>query len=144
MRSGKETDVTEDQKGAQKLNNLFNKIIGKQRSAEPPFGKYSQTPLMDLIERRSEIIAKVDLPGVAKKDIVLEIQDRFLTITAECPFDEEIGHYIRRERFYQRYEGAINLPVDIDEEKASAKLSNGVLTVTLPKKEPEKRAVEID
>ena len=73
MRSGKETDVTEDQKGAQKLNNLFNKIIGKQRSAEPPFGKYSQTPLMDLIERRSEIIAKVDLPGVAKKDIVLEI-----------------------------------------------------------------------
>lgn len=142
MRSEKEADTTGNVNKSQKLNSLFSKITGKNRTSS--FGKFSQTPLMDLIERKEELVVKVDLPGVSKKDIILEIQDHYLTITAECPYDDEAGHYIRRERFYQRYEGAINLPVDIDEEKACAKLSNGVLTVILPKKGLEKNAIEID
>lgn len=127
----------------QRLNSLFNKIMRKTGKPVPTFGKYSQAPLMDLIERDEEIVLRADMPGVTKKDIVLEIQDRILTITAECENEGEIGNYIRRERFYKVYEGGIHIPVDIDEERATAKLSNGVLTVILPKKNAGKNPIEI-
>jgi Molecular chaperone (small heat shock protein) len=117
------------------MNQIFSKItsFGKN-TKENTFGEFRQTPLMDLIERKNDIVLKADLPGVTKNDVTLEVQDRLLTVRAECLSDIEEGIYIRRERFYRKYEGSVNIPVQIDEEKATAKLSNGVLTVFLPKK----------
>lgn len=116
-------------------SSILSKItsFGKQ-TKENAFGEFRQTPLMDLIERKNDIVLKADLPGVTKDDVTLEIQDRLLTVRAECLTDIEEGIYIRRERFYRKYEGSVNIPVQIDEEKATAKLANGVLTVFLPKK----------
>ena len=116
-------------------SSILSKItsFGKQ-TKENAFGEFRQTPLMDLIERKNDIVLKADLPGVTKDDVTLEIQDRLLTLRAECLTDIEEGIYIRRERFYRKYEGSVNIPVQIDEEKATAKLANGVLTVFLPKK----------
>ncbi|MDV0446749.1 hypothetical protein MsAg5_06010 [Methanosarcinaceae archaeon Ag5] len=130
-----EEEDVETEPRSQKLNQFFNKItsFGKPKE-DDSFGEFRQTPLMDLIERKDDIVVKADLPGVTKKDVVLEIQDRLLTIRAECLNEIEEGSYIRRERFYRKYEGSVNIPVQIDEEKATAKLANGVLTVTLPKK----------
>jgi Molecular chaperone (small heat shock protein) len=118
------------------VNQIFSKItsFGKNASKENTFGEFRQTPLMDLIERKNDIVLKADLPGVTKNDVTLEVQDRLLTVRAECLTDIEEGIYIRRERFYRKYEGFVNIPVQVDEEKATAKLSNGVLTVFLPKK----------
>ncbi|WNY23724.1 hypothetical protein MmiHf6_10380 [Methanimicrococcus hongohii] len=117
------------------MNNIFSKITSLGKNAkENTFGEFRQTPLMDLIERKNDIVLKADLPGVTKDDVTLEIQDRLLTVRAECLTDIEEGIYIRRERFYRKYEGSVNIPVQIDEEKATAKLANGVLTVFLPKK----------
>lgn len=117
------------------VNQIFSKLasFGKNNK-DPSFGEFRQTPLMDLIERKNDIVLKADLPGVTKDDVTLEIQDRLLTIRAECLKDMEEGTYIRRERFYRKYEGSVNIPVQIDEENATAKLSNGILTVFLPKK----------
>ena len=116
------------------VNQIFSKITSFGKNTKETFGEFRQTPLMDLIERKSDIVLKVDLPGVTKNDVTLEVQDRLLTVRAECLTDIEEGIYIRRERFYRKYEGSVNIPVQIDEEKATAKLSNGVLTVFLPKK----------
>ncbi|WNY25542.1 Hsp20/alpha crystallin family protein [Methanolapillus millepedarum] len=136
-KQSKDKDEIEDEEAeprSQKLNQFFNKITSFGKPKEDSFGEFRQTPLMDLIERKNDIVVKADLPGVTKKDVVLEIQDRLLTIRAECLNEIEEGSYIRRERFYRKYEGSVNIPVQIDEEKATAKLANGVLTVTLPKK----------
>lgn len=131
----KECDNDSEAESKSSVNQIFNKItsLGKNNK-ENAFGEFRQTPLMDLIERKNDIVLKADLPGVTKDDVVLEIQDRLLTIRAECLTDIEEGIYIRRERFYRKYEGSVNIPVQIDEEKATAKLANGVLTVFLPKK----------
>ncbi|MBZ3935353.1 Hsp20/alpha crystallin family protein [Methanimicrococcus blatticola] len=129
----KEKDEHESE--AENKSSIFSKItsFGKQ-TKENAFGEFRQTPLMDLIERKNDIVLKADLPGVTKDDVTLEIQDRLLTVRAECLTDIEEGIYVRRERFYRKYEGSVNIPVQIDEEKATAKLANGVLTVFLPKK----------
>lgn len=116
------------------IDQIFNKITSFGKGNKETFGEFRQTPLMDLIERKEDIVLKADLPGVTKRDVILEVQDRLLTIRAECLTDVEDGTYIRRERFYRKYEGSVNIPVPINEEKATAKLSNGVLTVFLPKK----------
>ncbi|WP_338097953.1 Hsp20/alpha crystallin family protein [Methanolapillus ohkumae] len=130
-----EFEEEEAEPKSQKLNQIFSKITSFGKGPkEDSFGEFRQTPLMDLIERRNDIVVKADLPGVTKKDVILEIQDRLLTIRAECLNEIEEGSYIRRERFYRKYEGSVNIPVQIDEERATAKLANGVLTVTLPKK----------
>ncbi|MCL2862762.1 MAG: Hsp20/alpha crystallin family protein [Methanimicrococcus sp.] len=124
----------EEHDGKSSVNQFFSKLTSFGKSNKENFGEFRQTPLMDLIERKHDIVLKADLPDVTKNDITLEIQDRLLTIRAECLTDIEEGIYIRRERFYRKYEGSVNIPVQIDEEKATAKLSNGVLTVFLPKK----------
>ena len=132
----KEKDEADSEsEGKSSMNQIFSKItsFGKN-TKENTFGEFRQTPLMDLIERKNDIVLKADLPGVTKNDVTLEVQDRLLTVRAECLSDIEEGIYIRRERFYRKYEGSVNIPVQIDEEKATAKLSNGVLTVFLPKK----------
>ncbi|MDL2261773.1 Hsp20/alpha crystallin family protein [Methanimicrococcus sp. OttesenSCG-928-J09] len=130
-----ESEIDSEAESKSSVNQIFNKItsLGKNNK-ENAFGEFRQTPLMDLIERKNDIVLKADLPGVTKDDVSLEIQDRLLTIRAECLKDIEEGIYIRRERFYRKYEGSVNIPVQIDEEKATAKLANGVLTVFLPKK----------
>ncbi|WNY28989.1 hypothetical protein MmiEs2_12020 [Methanimicrococcus stummii] len=136
-KQSKEKDIEQEPEsdGKSSMNQIFSKItsLGKN-TKENAFGEFRQTPLMDLIERKNDIVLKADLPGVTKDDVTLEIQDRLLTVRAECLTDIEEGIYIRRERFYRKYEGSVNIPVQIDEEKATAKLANGVLTVFLPKK----------
>ncbi|MDV0445251.1 hypothetical protein MmiAt1_08160 [Methanimicrococcus sp. At1] len=131
----KECEAEHETEAKSSVNQIFSKLtsFGKN-SKENAFGEFKQTPLMDLIERKNDIVLKADLPGVTKDDVTLEIQDRLLTVRAECLKDIEEGIYIRRERFYRKYEGSVNIPVQIDEEKATAKLANGVLTVFLPKK----------
>ncbi|MDR2945099.1 MAG: Hsp20/alpha crystallin family protein [Methanosarcinales archaeon] len=129
----KEKDEPESE--AENKASILSKItsFGKH-TKENAFGEFRQTPLMDLIERKNDIVLKADLPGITKEDVTIEIQDRLLTVRAECLKDIEEGIYIRRERFYRKYEGSVNIPVQIDEEKATAKLANGILTVFLPKK----------
>jgi Molecular chaperone (small heat shock protein) len=130
----KECDCEEEIESKSSMNQFFSKITSFGKTNKESFGEFRQTPVMDLIERKNDIVLKADLPGVTKNDVTLEVQDRLLTIRAECLSDIEEGIYIRRERFYRKYEGSVNIPVQIDEEKATAKLSNGVLTVFLPKK----------
>lgn len=131
----KQSKEKDEHESETEKSSILSKItsFGKQ-TKENAFGEFRQTPLMDLIERKNDIVLKADLPGVTKDDVTLEIQDRLLTVRAECLKDIEEGIYIRRERFYRKYEGSVNIPVQIDEEKATAKLANGVLTVFLPKK----------
>ena len=130
----KESDCEEESENKSSMNQFFSKITSFGKANKENFGEFRQTPLIDLIERKNDIVLKADLPGVTKNDVTLEVQDRLITIRAECLTDIEEGVYIRRERFYRKYEGSVNVPIQIDEEKATAKLSNGVLTVFLPKK----------
>ncbi len=93
-------------------------------------------PCCDILERENEFVLLVDLPGFSKKDVEIEVGDRYVTIRAEKKEKKE-GEYIARERarsFYRR----IELPSEIKEGEAKAKLRNGVLEITLPKKKVKK------
>ena len=89
-------------------------------------------------------MVEAELPGVQKEDITLICEKGVLTISANLqpPEENEDNYYVRKER----PEGAIVrrfVIEDIDEENISAKLENGVLYVTLPKKCADERRIEI-
>ena len=93
----------------------------------------------DITEKDGKYILEADLPGFKKEDISVDIDKDCLTITAEHKSEEKeenADSYIRRERFYGSYTRSFNVK-GIDTEAITAAYNDGVLTLTMPKKEPE-------
>ena len=98
-------------------------------------------PAVDLYEEKDEIVAKTELPGVAKEDIQVNITDHMLTIKGEKKREEETKekNFYRSERSYGAFSRSIELPSEIHAEKARASFKNGVLELHLPKTEEAKK-----
>ena len=94
---------------------------------------------VDLTDEGDSVTVTADLPGYEKEDIRLSVSDGLLTIRAER--EASTGHddeaYVHRERRAQSARRTVPIPVEIDEDAASAAYHNGVLTVTLPKVDPD-------
>ena len=81
----------------------------------------------------------IDLPGYNKEDVQAKLKDGYLTITASVNKDNEEkdnnGRYIRRERFYGSCNRSFYVGEHIEQEDIKAKFENGILKVSIPKKE---------
>eukprot|EP00456_Euglypha_rotunda_P043904 TRINITY_DN3448_c0_g1_i1.p1 TRINITY_DN3448_c0_g1~~TRINITY_DN3448_c0_g1_i1.p1 ORF type:complete len:106 (+),score=27.50 TRINITY_DN3448_c0_g1_i1:226-543(+) len=98
---------------------------------------------MDIVEAKDKYEVQIDLPGIDKKDVKIEIEKNVLNISGERKKEikEENEKFSRIERSYGKFQRSLRLPKDVDQEKVSAKQDNGILVLTLPKKpiaEPEK------
>lgn len=92
-------------------------------------------PMADLTETDDAFVADIELPGVKKDDIDVEMSDRELVVTAEIKEKGTAGRLHRRMRRTGRFEHRVLLPGEVNPEQVSATLSDGVLTVTIPKAE---------
>jgi HSP20 family protein len=93
-------------------------------------------PVVDVYENASEVIVRVELPGVRKKDVRLRWRERLLTITGtkDRQFSgAEQGRFLCVERQYGTFRRDVVIDTPIDFKKASAELRNGLLKVRLPK-----------
>jgi HSP20 family protein len=122
------------------LMNLALGDIGMGRLAELPW-----SPPADVSETDDAYVIKAELPGLGKDQVEVQMQDRELVISGEIM--EDTGGKGRRHRSSRRtgrFEYRAYLPGDIKADQVSAQLSDGVLTVTVPKSEKAKpRKVEI-
>ena len=96
---------------------------------------------MDLYEEKDEIVAKVELPGMEKDDIEVNIIDHRLTVKGEKKKEKEIKeeNFYRSERSYGSFIRALDLPKEVQAEKAQASFKAGVLEIWLPKTEEAKK-----
>ncbi len=104
-------------------------------------------PPVDIVENENELIVKADVPDVKFEDIDVHIENGTLTLRGERKFEKttEKGGYHRMERSYGSFERSFALPETVDPEHVKAGYTNGVLTVTLPKKEIAKpRQVKVE
>ena len=94
----------------------------------------------DIKDEGDAYLLETDLPGFAKEDIHLDLNDHYLTVKAERHADREAkddnGRYICCERSYGSYSRSFDV-TDIDTDAIKAKYDNGVLTLRMPKKAPE-------
>ena len=97
------------------------------------------TALGELEETDDAFIVEIDLPGVDKKDIDIELEGRRLIVTAERKERERTGILRRRTRTVGTYRHEVVLPTEVDEDAVDASLADGVLTVRLPKHETARR-----
>lgn len=95
------------------------------------------TPAVDIKENSNSYVLIADIPGVDPKDIDITMEGGVLTIRGERRWEEEEQKegYRRRERLYGTFYRRFSLPDTADAEKISAKSTNGVLEVTIPKRE---------
>jgi HSP20 family protein len=93
-------------------------------------------PAVDIEETDDAWIIEAELPGVSRKDVNVEVRDDELAIVGEIKERERKGILRRRTRSVGRYEFRVTLPGPISADDLSANLSDGVLTVRVPKPEP--------
>ena len=94
-------------------------------------------PSVDIAEDESALTLVADIPGIKLEEIDLKIENGTLTFSGKREFEQkdEKGGYHRIERSYGAFQRAFSLPDTVDVDKVSAAYDNGVLKVTLPKKE---------
>ncbi len=97
------------------------------------------TPFADVEETEDAWIIEVDLPGVDRKDVKVEMRNSELAISGEVKEKERKGVLRRRARRTGHFEYHVTLPGESDEEHIEAKLHDGILTVRVPKTEQAKR-----
>jgi HSP20 family protein len=123
------------------FEDAYNRMLSEPQTNRP------WAPAVDIYETENELVLKADLPDVDLKDIDVRVENQTLTISGERKFEkQESGKgYHRIERNYGSFVRSFSVPNTFDTENIAAEFKNGVLSVTLPKKEAAKpRQVKVE
>ena len=109
----------------------------------PLYGKHAQNMMKtDIRETDNSYELDVDLPGFKKDEINVQLKDGYLTLTAAKGLDKDSqdkkGNYIRKERYAGTMSRSFYVGEAVNEEDVHAKYEDGILKISVPKKEPEK------
>lgn len=136
-----------------KVENMFQRLLKNPFNHENPpdlFSQYSlmDIPKMDIVDREKEVLVKVELPGIDKKDLNISIANSQLVIKAKTCHEEkeETGDYIKQEISKNEVYRAVSLPAGIDDESnVKTSFKNGVLELVIPKhKKSHRRRIEVE
>jgi HSP20 family protein len=96
-------------------------------------------PAIDIFEDDESFLVKVELPGVRPDDVVVDVQDSILTIRGQRNLENEQQRdgYRRLERSYGVFSRSFALPENVDRKEAVAVISDGVMTIRIPKRAPQ-------
>ena len=97
---------------------------------------------VDVAEKNGDYLVKAELPGVKKDDIRVSIDGAEVTLEAEVKREKEASQderVLHAERVYGKLSRSFTLPLEVDEARAAAKFRDGVLELTLPKKQAAAR-----
>jgi len=104
------------------------------------------SPSVDIYENKEQIVLEAELPGMKRDDFDLSVENNIITLRGQRQFEkqDESDNYHRVERSYGSFTRSFTLPNTVTAEGANAEYKNGVLRVTLPKREETKaRRIEI-
>ena len=120
--------------GLRSFEDAFTRLLNEPAANRP------WAPAVDIYETENELVLKADVPDVDQKNIDVRVENQTLTISGERKFEtEESGKgYHRIERNYGNFSRSFAVPNSFDTDKIAATYRNGVLSVTLPKKEAAK------
>lgn len=137
------SDLEDFPAGMRLFQDSLSRLFSEPASSRP------WAPAVDIYENQDELVVKADLPEVDPKNVGIQIENGTLTVKGERRFEEHKNGkaYHRIERGYGSFVRAFTLPETVDPDKVKADYKNGVLTITLAKKEvakPKTVTVEVN
>jgi HSP20 family protein len=126
----------------ERMNRMFDESfrgLGRTGGEDWALGG-SWAPAVDIYEHEGNIVLKAELPGVDPKQVDIRIENSTLTLRGERKWDSEVKqeNYHRVERSYGTFTRSFTLPSVVDQGHIKADFKDGVLSVTLPKREEAK------
>ena len=119
------------------INRLFSDVL--ERTGEDS-NLTSWAPAVDIYETEHELVVKVDLPEVDPKDLDIRVENNILTIRGDRKFESKASEdkYLRVERAYGSFSRSFSLANTVNSEAIKADYRDGVLTLSIPKREEAK------
>jgi HSP20 family protein len=127
------------------VNRLFSTNLSRAFGDEG-IARGAWMPNVDIYENKDQIVLEAELPGMNREDFDLSIENNIITLRGERRFEkkDDGDNYHRVERAYGTFTRSFTLPQTVSAEGATAEYKNGVLRVTLPKREEVKaRRIEV-
>ncbi len=138
-------EINELRRGFDYLNSVMNSL--DEQSMESGISAF--TPTVNSRETEDAYFIEIDLPGVKKEDIEIDVKDNVLTVSGERKVKEEMKeeNYYKIESRYGKFTRSFTLPKNVNIDKISANSEDGVLEIKIPKleevkKEPKKIAIK--
>lgn len=122
------------------MNRLFNEVFGRTGGEEGGWMTGAWTPPVEIYDTDEALMVRVELPGVAKEHVHVELHENTLTLRGERKPDPQVkeGQYYRQERTYGPFQRTFTLPTPVDTAKVQATYRDGLLELRLPKSEAAK------
>jgi HSP20 family protein len=119
------------------IHRLFNDAF--ERTGEES-NLTAWAPAVDIYENEHELVVKADLPDIDPKELDIRVENNILSIRGERKFDKDANqeNYLRVERAYGSFSRSFSLANTVNSEAIKADYSNGVLTLSIPKREEAK------
>ena len=129
------------------FDNEINRFFFNARSTDAANQAHDWTPAMDIREEDNRYVLEADIPGVAREDLDITLEDSVLTIKGERTVNNEENResYRRKERIHGSFVRQFSLPDTVNTEAISAVITNGVLEIGIPKQaKPEPRKIAVN
>ncbi len=128
-------------RGVTSLQDQVNRLFGDvfERAGEES-SLTAWAPPVDIYETEHELVVKADLPDVDPKDLDIRVENNILTIRGERKFEKKVSeeNYLRVERSYGSFARSFTLANTVNSDAIKAEYQNGVLTLSIPKREEAK------
>jgi HSP20 family protein len=128
-------------RGATTLQEQINRILGDMAGRTSEESNLTPwAPAVDIYETEHELVVKADLPEVNPQDLDIRVENNILTIRGERKFDNKVDeeNYLRVERAYGSFSRSFSLANSVKSDAIKADYQNGVLTLSIPKREEAK------
>jgi HSP20 family protein len=130
----------------ERMNRLFDETLSRESADDVMQFAPSWVPLADVYDSPDAYLVEIELPGLAREDIDLQLKGRELTVRGERhPAGGRSAAFHRLERRYGPFARSFRFDTDIDTEKVQAEISSGLLRMSVPKVQPRatKRVVKV-
>ncbi|WP_414527204.1 Hsp20/alpha crystallin family protein [Nodularia chucula] len=131
------------------LRRQMDQLFSEMSVAEPsksdiaPVARTAWVPAVEIHDHGSELVLRAEIPGVDSKDLDVQVTQDAVSITGEHHYkhNEKSQGNVRSEFRYGKFQRIIPLPSKVQNQQVKADLKDGILTLSLPKLEPEKNKV---
>ncbi|MDJ0818257.1 MAG: Hsp20/alpha crystallin family protein [Desulfobacterales bacterium] len=132
-----------------RINRIFDESFGQPRKTDDDLPKNTWRPAVDIYEAENGVVLAVELPGVKKEDVSVEVKDDVLTLKGERPANPDISEdsYYRRERFFGPFKRSFSLHQNIQPDLIKATFKDGVLQIEIPRpmrEQPKQVTVNVE